>query len=944
MDEDLYDEFGNLIGAETDSSLSDEEESIYRSGEANSAVASEESDPEQASSALVTRETLATAFPDDVEVLVETEDQQSITQPLVKPADQAKDEASVYSKLTTKTPKVTFDYEYLHALLELPERTKNICVLGPLNSGKTSLVDLLVWESHEKIANVSKKIRQGWRPLRYLDNTKLEINRGISCKLNGFTFLGCDLQDKSVALTMLDAPGHVNFMDEVAVAMSASETCLVVIDVVEGITAAAQQLIDQIQKRGHGMIFVLNKIDRLILELQLPPKDAYLKIAHVVEQIQRCTHSKYSPELGNVIFASAKLGFTFSIKEFVSYHYQNRLGMAKVQGFIDRLWGNIYFHSGQFSAKPNAKGTTTFTEFILIPLYKMFTQTLANKPKEVAVFLKTRFQVDLSPENQNLDPQPLLKKVLSLIFRNQCGLVDSINEFCVTAQETNNAKMTTASHNCPNNAILAHVIKVMDYCGEEWALARIYQGSINVNDSLRVIDVEASNDEDAPTVKVRAMALMGGRYVVPIQRASEGQIVLVKGVEDFLTKSGTLTTCENFKFPAIDYINESTFKLILKPLHPRELPLMLEGLNKVNKFYPGMVTSVEETGETTILGTGELYLDCLMWDLRNNYAKAEILVSSPLVKFAETCINESFASIPVSSASGKNLTLSVTAQPLEKDLAGDLLNGTLTGRDTENVRKLAKILREKYGWDSLAARNVWSMEKGNVFVNDTLPDEVDPDTLTSAKEAICQGFEWAVREGPLAEEAIHGVQFRLLSIVAEGLLNKGQLVSLARKSCYVGLLTAEPALLEPIYEVSVVVRDLLVEIVEEIFAKRRDARIYNRVKIPATPLTEVWGQIPVIDSVGFETDLRLATNGQAMCQLHFFKKIWRKVPGDVMNEDAPIPKLKPAPRESMSRDFVMKTRRRKGLSSDGHVTQDGPSLSRYISPELFEKLRQNQLV
>lgn len=63
-----------------------------------------------------------------------------------------------------------------------------------------------------------------------------------------------------------------------------------------------------------------------------------------------------------------------------------------------------------------------------------------------------------------------------------------------------------------------------------------------------------------------------------------------------------------------------------------------------------------------------------------------------------------------------------------------------------------------------------------------------------------------------------------------------------------------------------------------------------------------------------------------------------------MDEDAVIPKLKPAPRESMSRDFVMKTRRRKGLSSEGYATQDGPSLARYIEPELFQKLKDNNLV
>ncbi|SCU99604.1 LAME_0G04192g1_1 [Lachancea meyersii CBS 8951] len=944
MDEDLYDEFGNLIGAESDSSASEEEALDFETKDAETYVSDDPTATGKNSTALINRETLATAFPEDVEVLVETEDQQSMATPLVEPAQRRDDQTSVYSKESKSTPKAAFNREYLQALLELPERTKNICVLGPLHSGKTSLVDLLVWESHEKIPNISKAIRQGWKPLRYMDNTKLEISRGLSCKLNGLTFLGSDLQDKSVALTVLDTPGHVNFMDEVAVAMSASEACLVVIDVVEGITAVAQEIIDQAQRLAKDLIFVLNKIDRLIIELQLPPKDAYLKIVHVVRQIQKYAGGLHSPELGNVLLASAKLGFTFSIKEFVLYHYQSRIGAGKVQGFIDRLWGNVYFHSGQFSDKPNPKGLTTFAEFVLIPLYKMFTQTLSNDPKEVAAFLKSHFNVELSLKAQQLDPQPLLREVLSLIFRKQRGLIDSIHLFSPSAHVINGMKLDTPRLACPKEAILAHVLKLMDYCGETWALTRIYQGSIKVNDSLKVIDAGTANDEDAPRAKIRAIGLMGGRYVVPVQRACEGQVVLIKGVDEMLTKSGTLASCDGVSFPDIDYINEPTFKIILKALNPRELPLMLEGLNKVNKFYCGMATCVEETGETVVLGTGELYLDCLLCDLRNKYAKVEIQVSNPVVKFAESCVGESFASIPVSGASGQTLTLSVAAQPLEQNLANDLLNGVLTGRETSNMRKLSKLLRDKYEWDSLAARNVWSLQKGNVFVNDTLPDEVDPDLLAGVKEYICQGFEWAAREGPLAEEAIHGVQFRLLSIVAEDGVKQGQLIALARKACYVGLLTAEPALLEPIYEVSIVVRDLLVEIVEEIFAKRRGGRIYNRVKIPATPLMEVWGQVPVIDSVGFETDLRLATNGQAMCQLHFCKKVWRKVPGDVMNENAIIPKLKPAPWESMSRDFVMKIRRRKGLSSDGHVTQDGPSLSRYIDPVLFAKLKENQLV
>jgi len=65
---------------------------------------------------------------------------------------------------------------------------------------------------------------------------------------------------------------------------------------------------------------------------------------------------------------------------------------------------------------------------------------------------------------------------------------------------------------------------------------------------------------------------------------------------------------------------QSVVKIATEPLNPSELPKMVEGLRKINKSYPLAVTKVEESGEHTILGTGEIYLDSLMKDLRELYA------------------------------------------------------------------------------------------------------------------------------------------------------------------------------------------------------------------------------------------------------------------------------------------------------------------------------------
>ena len=73
-------------------------------------------------------------------------------------------------------------------------------------------------------------------------------------------------------------------------------------------------------------VIVLNKLDRLVLELKLPPADAYYKIKHTLDDINiviQKLHSVHkgrqayiSPLKGNVIFASTLFSCCFTVKSF----------------------------------------------------------------------------------------------------------------------------------------------------------------------------------------------------------------------------------------------------------------------------------------------------------------------------------------------------------------------------------------------------------------------------------------------------------------------------------------------------------------------------------------------------------------------------------------------------------------------------------------------------
>lgn len=99
---------------------------------------------------------------------------------------------------------------------------------------------------------------------------------------------------------------------------------------------------------------VISKIDRFVLELKLPPADAYLKIKHTLDEINMIIKKaaahlpnpdayRVSPHHGNVAFASGKYGFVFTTKSFAK-KYSEQFHM-NAELFEKTLWGEFYYNS-----------------------------------------------------------------------------------------------------------------------------------------------------------------------------------------------------------------------------------------------------------------------------------------------------------------------------------------------------------------------------------------------------------------------------------------------------------------------------------------------------------------------------------------------------------------------------------------------------------------------
>ncbi|TQB74888.1 hypothetical protein MPDQ_004119 [Monascus purpureus] len=886
--DDLYDEFGNYIGEAVDSedeSRHDEtrpqavafDEAFDDDEEEEADIANEQQlmeVDEGPSNAVVLHEdkqyypTAQQVYGLEVETLVQEEDAQPLSEPIIAPVRQRK-----FAIEEAELPPVFFSREFMSDLLNFPEQIRNIALVGHLHHGKTAFMDMLVMQTHDLTERLEKRSgKKREEQLRYTDIHFLERERGLSIKSAPMSLVLQGTKGKSHLFNILDTPGHVNFVDEVATSLRLADGVVLVVDVVEGVQANTEQIIKQAVLEDLPLTMVVNKMDRLILELKLPPSDAYFKLKHVIEEVNTVIENvlpgqggkrRLSPEKGNVAFACTSMGWSFTVQSFAKM-YTETYPQVETAEFARRLWGDIFFNpkSRKFTRKGVEENSKrTFVKFVLEPIYKLYSHTISESPEDLKETLAS-VGISLKPSQLTSDAKVLLNLVCEQFFGPATGFVDMIVQHVpspvVGAQNKLarhytgplDTKVAAAMSTCDQNGpLVVHVTKLFSSTDASSfnAFGRIMSGTARPGQQVRVLGegYTPEDEEDMVTATISDTWIAETSYNIPASGVPAGNWVLLGGVDNSVVKTATIVPLkfeddeDAYIFKPIRHITESVFKVAVEPVNPSELPKMLDGLRKINKSYPLISTKVEESGEHVVLGTGELYMDCVLHDLRRLYSEMEIKVSDPVTRFCETVV-ETSAIMCYSITPNKKNKVTMIAEPLDDGIAEDIESGKVSIKDP--IRKVARFFEENYDWDKLAARSIWAFgpdEMGpNILQDDTLPSQVDKKLLGTVRDSITQGFSWGTREGPLCEE----------------------------------------------------------------------------------------------HSFGFETDLRIHTQGQAAVSLVFDK--WSVVPGDPLDREAKLRPLEVAPAMATARDFVLKTRRRKGLAEDVTV-------SKFLEPELWKGLKES---
>ena len=727
--------------------------------------------------------------------MVQEEDAQPLTQPIIAPVQQKK-----FVVQEADLPAVNFSRDFMTDLMNYPEQIRNIAFAGHLHHGKTALMDMLVMQTHDLDERMDRRTgRKRDEQLRYTDVHVLERERGISVKTAPMSLVLQGTRGKSHLFNILDTPGHVNFVDEVAASLRLVDGVVLVVDVVEGVQINTEQIIRHAVLEDLPLTLVINKMDRLILELKLPPSDAYFKLKHVVEEVNTVIETtipgrgeklRLSPEKGNVAFACSDMGWLFTLPSFAKM-YADSYPDVNARDLSVRFWGDIFFNPRRrsFTRKGVEEGSKrTFVNFVLEPIYKLYSHTISDSPEDLKDVLKT-LQIYLKPSQYKVDAKDLLKLVCEQFFGGYEGFVDMIVEHVPSPVDGSKLKLGRY-YTGPRDTKVAASIEKCDQDGplivqvtklfntpdamSFYSFGRVLSGIAKPGQQVRVLGegYTIDDEEDMTMATISDTWIAESRYNVPTSGVPAGNWVLMSGVDNSIVKTATLVPPrleddeDAYIFKPIKHFTESVFKVAVEPINPSELPKMLDGLRKINKSYPLIATKVEESGEHVVLGTGELYLDCVLHDLRRLYSEMEMKVSDPVTRFCETVVETSAIMCYAVTPNKKN-KITMVAEPLDDGIAQDIESGKVSIKDP--IRKVGQFFEENYDWDKLASRSIWAFgpdEMGpNILQDDTLPSQVDKKLLSTVRDTVRQGFSWGTREGPLCEERgsllvlVHGTKY-----------------------------------------------------------------------------------------------------------------------------------------------------------------------------------------
>ena len=357
--------------------------------------------------------------------------------------------------------------------------------------------------------------------------------------------------------------------------------------------------------------------------------------------------------------------------------------------------------------------------------------------------------------------------------------------------------------------------KVMMDQGRKLVYVRIYSGVLKVGQ-------EVYNPRLKRTEKISRIFQMHANQRTRVEEAKTGEIVAIMGLKDTTTGDTLCDATHPMLLESIDFY-KPVMSVAVEPLTSQDQDKLVESLEKLSEEDPTFhVTLDEDTGQTIISGMGELHLDVLVNRLLTEY-HLKVHVGKPQVVYRETVEKEAEASAKFD-------------------------------REIEDVRQ--------YGEVSLrVAPN--GRGKGVAFDSVIPQGSLPPEELLSIETGVREASTGGVILGyPLTDLHVTLLKAQTDANHSSSLALKIAAANALKEGCR----KANPVLLEPMMEVSVVVpEEFMGEVVGDLKARKSSVEAIA----PKGKVTLISATSPLTRMFGYSTSLRSLTQGRGTFTMQF---------------------------------------------------------------------------
>ncbi len=698
-------------------------------------------------------------------------------------------------------------------LMTHQNKIRNIAICAHIDHGKTTFSDNLLCGAgmmSEELAGSA----------RVLDFHEDEIARGITIDSANVSMVH-NYDGQEYLINLIDTPGHVDFGGDVTRAMRAVDGCIVLVCAVEGIMPQTETVLRQALRERVKPILFINKVDRLIKELQLTPEAMQERFVKSITEVNRL------------------------IRQIGGDEYGDKFAVNVANGSV--CFGSA-FHNWALSIPYMQKKGITFKEVI-----NAYTSTDADAHKA----LKKKAPIH----------EIILNAVITHLPNPVVAQKYRIPKLWRGDLESEEGKGLLVCD--PKGPLFFIITKiVVDPQAGEISAGRLFGGTVQKG-------LEVYLNRAKQKLRVQQVFIYNGAKREIVDFASAGNIIGVAGLKAMPGETITINPTEPFE--EISHIFEPVVTKAVEAKKPSDLPRLIEILRMVQKEDPCIHVKInEETGEHLMSGMGELHLEIIENRIKTEKG-LDIQTSPPIVVYRETISKVS--EICMGKSPNKHNHLFFKVEPISQEMLDAMKKGELPVN--LRLKKQDLAMRDKLvqlGFDSKLATKVKGFFNYNVLFEQT-KGQIH---LGEIMEMVLDMFEDVMNAGPLAKEPCFKVMVSLMDCkLHEDAIHRGpaQLYPAVREGIREAMNAAAPVLFEP---VQILQFEAPVEYMGEISKLIGNKRGQLLEMEQTGAMIVVKAKMPVAEMIGMSNDLRSATEGRGNSSL--IDQMFEKLPGELQTK------------------------------------------------------------